>query len=215
MECPKCHKIVDDNVTICPHCRKVIALECPNCHSIGDSAVCEKCGYNILVKCAKCSKVNPIQNIKCSKCGFPLATSLAYQECESDDFAAITIKINSLHLIRKALKSRELYTKFLTRVKNLLASQLKGLDAKVVMYGDTYVINMNKELSFATSVNKAVRLALKIINSFVNLNSKMILQFETPLNISCLITRKSSENLLDLPFFDTNVKLLTIKKEEF
>ena len=36
---------------------------CPNCHSLGESPICQKCGYTILVKCSKCSKVNTIQNI--------------------------------------------------------------------------------------------------------------------------------------------------------
>jgi RNA polymerase subunit RPABC4/transcription elongation factor Spt4 len=166
VECPKCHNIIKDNETICPKCHKVLALECPNCHSIGDSAICQKCGYTILVKCSKCSKTNHIKNEICSKCKFPVKTSLAYQECESDSFASITVSFGALKKIRTSLKSQELYTKFLIKLKNLLLAQIKGVECKLITYGDIYVINMNKELSFPTSANKATRLALKIVNAF-------------------------------------------------
>ena len=100
MECPKCHTKVKDDATICPRCHKVLALECPNCGEIGDSPVCEKCGYTILVKCSKCAKTYPVDKEICPKCKFPLKTSLAYQECESDEFASMVIKFNSLKRIK-------------------------------------------------------------------------------------------------------------------
>ena len=103
MECPKCHSVIDDNQTVCPVCHKVLLLECPNCHTLGESSVCAKCGYTILVKCAKCSKINSTETRVCPKCKFPTATSLAYQECETDEFASIAIKFNALKNIRKLL----------------------------------------------------------------------------------------------------------------
>ena len=39
MQCPKCHKTIEDNATVCPHCKRVLLLECPNCHSLGDSDI--------------------------------------------------------------------------------------------------------------------------------------------------------------------------------
>ena len=99
MECPKCHTKVKDDATVCPRCHKVLALKCPNCGSIGESPVCEKCGYTILVKCSKCSKTYPVDKEICPKCKFPLKTSLAYQECESDEFASVVIKFGSLKKI--------------------------------------------------------------------------------------------------------------------
>ena len=77
MKCPKCHKTISDNLTVCPYCHKVLALECPNCHSLGESPVCEKCGYIILTKCSKCGKTVSTSAQKC-KCGFPVKTSVAY-----------------------------------------------------------------------------------------------------------------------------------------
>ena len=213
MECPKCHTQVADNIAVCPTCKKILQLECPNCHTLGQSSTCEKCGYTILVKCSKCARTNPIEKVNCTKCGFPLKTSLAYQECESDDFAGIVVTIGNLKAIRKALKTHDMYTKFLLKVKNLLMAQLKNQEGKIITFGNSYVINMNKELSFATSSNKAIRLAIKIVNAFVDMNAKMTKGMGTPLGLKLSIVKKSGEELLDFTLYETNVKQLTIKKE--
>ncbi len=212
MECPKCHTKLDDNQTVCPKCHKVIYLECPNCHSLSETPVCEKCGYTIVVKCSKCGKINPVTKELCTKCKFPVKTSLAYQECETDDFASIAIKFGSLKNIRRLLKSQELYSKFYFKLKNLLYAQLKGVECNFITYGDTFVVNMCKELSFATSSNKAVRLAVKIVNAFSELNNNIIEQLSCPLNLTLTIVKKSAEGLQDLTVYENNVKLLNIKK---
>ena len=213
MECPKCHKRIGENETICPHCRKVIALECPNCHSISHSSVCEACGYIILTKCSKCGKTVPTSQGKC-KCGFPTKTSLAYLECETDEFASVMIQFSALKNIRRLLGSQELFSKFYFRLKNLLTAQLKNIEGKVIIYNDIFVINFNKELSFPTSSNKAVRFALKIANVFSELNLKIIEELGTPLNLNITIVKKNAEELLTKSNFETNVKLLEVKKDE-
>ena len=96
MQCPKCHSTINENDKFCPKCHKVLLLECPNCGALGESSVCEECGYSILVKCSKCSKINPTSNEKCASCGFPIATSIAYQECETDEFVAVVIEFENL-----------------------------------------------------------------------------------------------------------------------
>ena len=173
MECPKCHKNIAENSTVCPHCHKVLTLECPNCHSLSETPVCEKCGYIILTKCSKCGKTVSTSSEKC-KCGFPVKTSVAYQECETDEFASIIIKFSALKNIRRVLGSQELFTKFYFRLRNLLTAQIKSVEGKIITYNDTFVINFNKELSFPTSANKAIRLALKLVNAFADLNLKVI-----------------------------------------
>jgi hypothetical protein len=214
VECPKCHNIIKDNETICPKCHKVLALECPNCHTLGDSAICQKCGYTILVKCSKCSKTNHIKNDICPKCKFPVKTSLAYQECESDSFASITVSFGALKKIRTSLKSQELYTKFLIKLKNLLLAQIKGVECKLITYGDIYVINMNKELSFPTSANKATRLALKIVNAFTELNANLQEELNTSLNLILTVTQKDAEQLQEFTTYENNVKPLITKKNK-
>ena len=214
MECPKCHSVLDDNQTVCPVCHKVLLLECPNCHTLGDSPVCSKCGYTILVKCAKCSKINSVETEQCPKCKFPTSTSLAYQECETDEFASIIIRFNALRKIRKLLKSQELYSKFFFKLKNLLLAQLKGVECKFIIYGDVFVVNMNKELSFATSSAKAIRLALKILNAFVDSNAKIYEELGTSLELVLTVIKKTSENLQKLELIENNVKLLTVKKNQ-
>lgn len=212
MQCPKCHTTIKEDQTVCPKCHKVLALECPNCHTLGENSVCSKCGYSILIKCSKCGKIVPTSKETC-KCGFPIKTSIAYQECESDDFASIIINFGSLKLIRKLLKSQELYTKFFFRLKNLLFAQIKGVDCKFITYDNTFVINFNKELSFTTSSNKAVRLALKIVNAFTGLNSNILEELGTPLNLTLTIIKKQAEQLQELTVYENNVKPLVIKKD--
>ena len=212
MECPKCHTQVADNTTVCPACHKVLALKCPNCSSLSDTPVCSKCGYTILVKCSKCAKITPFEKEFCSSCGFSLKNSLAIQECESDEFASIIINFEALNSIKKILKSRELYSKFLFKLKNLLLSNIKNTECKLISYNNTFVINMNKDLSFATSANKAIRLSLKIINSFVDLNLKVLEELGKNLDLTLTITKKNSDELQDLKTFNSNVKILNLKK---
>ena len=213
MECPKCHKNISENTLVCPYCHKVLALTCPNCHSVSQSAVCTKCGYIILEKCSKCGKMTPTSHERC-KCGFPTASSVAYNECEIDEFASMIINFGALKNIRNLLGSQELYAKFLVKLKNLVTAQIKDMGAHVITYGNVYTVNFNKELSFATSVNKAVRLALKIATVFTGLNVNLIEQFGTSLKLTITIVRKSAEELLVNKSFESNVKLMVLKSED-
>ncbi len=213
MECPKCHRIISDNSTTCPHCRKVISLICPNCLSKSKSSVCESCGYIILEKCAKCGRLVPT-NVEQCKCGLSVTKSIACNECETDEFASVTINFGSLKAIRNLLASKELYSKFKVKLKNLMLTQLKGFEGLVVRYGDSYVINFNKELSFVSSVNRAVRLSLKILNTFAGLNLRLQEQLGCPLKISIVIQKKDAENLLVNKSLENNVKPLTFKKDD-
>jgi len=175
--------------------------------------VCEKCGYILLTKCSKCGKTIPTIVSKC-KCGFPVRTSIGYNECETDEFASLIISFTSLKKIRNLLGSQELFAKFFYKLRNLLTAQLAGLEGKIITYNDTFVVNMNKELSFATSANKAARLAVKIINAFSELNLKTIEELALPLGLKVTIVKKTSDKLLDKAAPDTSVKMLTVKKQE-
>lgn len=213
MECPKCHTILNDNDTVCPKCHKVLLLECPNCHSLEDTAVCSKCGYKILVKCSKCGRINPTINDLCVKCGFPTKSSLALQECESDEIAYAIINFSNLKKIRRLLKSSELYEKFFFKLKNQLLAQIRNAEGLFITYGETFVVNFNKELSFPTSANKAVRFALKLVNAFSQLNLNVLEELRTPLGLTITIAQKSAENLQTLYTYENNVKLLNVKKD--
>ena len=172
MECPKCHSIIDDKQTVCPKCSKVLLLECPNCHSLEDTATCSQCGYKILIKCSKCGRINPSINDLCVKCGFPTKTSLAYQECESDDIASVVIKFNNLKKIRRLLQSKDLYEKFYFKLKNLLLAQIKNTEGLFITYGETFVVNFNKELSLILFINS--RESFKLCTVYLNDSSKSL-----------------------------------------
>ena len=111
MKCPKCHSDIAENTTICPHCHKVLSIVCPNCRTLGHSAVCKNCGYIVLEKCPKCGKYTTTTKDKCS-CGLKMNFAVAYQDCESDEFASINIKFNTLKEIRTRLKTKEVFKKF-------------------------------------------------------------------------------------------------------
>jgi len=213
MECPKCHTIIKDNETVCPKCHKVLLLECPNCHSLEETPVCSKCGYKILVKCSKCGKINPSNIGTCVKCGFSTQSSLALQECESDELAYVIIKFNNLKKIRRLLKSKDLYEKFFYKLKNLMLAQVKNAEGLFITYDDTFVLNFNKELSFPTSANKAARFAIKFVNAFSQLNLNILEELRIPLGLTITIAQKSAEDLQKLHVYENNVKLLNIKKE--
>lgn len=213
MKCPKCGKIIPDNSTSCPHCHKVISLICPNCHSVSQSSVCTECGYIILEKCSKCGKMVPTSQENC-KCGLSVKSSIAFNECENDEFASVTIKFGSLRAIRNVLASRELYSKFLLKLKNLVSSQIKGVGGNVITYGNEYVINFNKELSFPTSVNKAIRFCIKLVNSFAGLNQKIQEELGCPLKLNVTIQKKDAKDLLVNLALNNNIKPLNIKRRE-
>ena len=213
MKCPKCHNNIDDNTTVCPNCKKVLALECPNCGNITENSACENCGYTILIKCSKCSKIVNTKKDKC-KCGFETKTSIAYQECDTDEFASIKVKFGALKSIRKKLKSKELYNKFCVKLKNLIRAQVKNFDGKIIYYEDVTVINFNKELSLNTSANKACRFAIKLVNAFTELNLKILEELSTPLNLTVTVTKKLAENLQVLEREVNNIQTLDIKKKD-
>lgn len=216
MNCPKCHRTISDNATVCPYCHKVLALTCPNCHSISKNPVCKKCGYIILEHCHKCGKLIPTTSTKC-KCGFPTSLSVAYNECEIDEFASLTVSFGALRTIKNLLNSQELYSKFLIKLKNLISAHIKGLNAQIVMYGNSYVINFCKELSFASSVDKAVRTALKLVTAFSGINLNMIEQLGSSLKMDVTIIKKTSDTLLEHQQLESNIKMIvsTAKNKKY
>ena len=48
---------------------------------------------------------------------------------------------------------------------------VKEVEGKIITFDDTFVVNFNKELSFQTSSDKAVRFSLKILNAFCLLSA--------------------------------------------
>lgn len=211
MECPKCHSTINVNETTCPKCNKVLLLECPNCHSFNESSTCEKCGYPILIKCAKCSKIIPSNIENCSKCKFPTQISIANQECETDEFASVVIKFEALETIKQSFHSQEQYSNFYYRLKNILSAQLKGVECKHIFFNNVIVINFCKELSLATSSNKAIRFAIKLANAYTDLNLNLIEDFSTPLKLSISIIKKDSKEILLLPEIPNSINFLTKK----
>lgn len=209
MECPKCHKTISDDSVVCPHCHKVLALTCPNCKNQSKTQVCDKCGHIILTKCNKCGNTISTSSKSCPKCGFPTSKSIAYQECEIDEFASLIIDVK----VSKNDKYK-LDSDFFFKLKNLLSSYLNKAEGCKIFANGTYFVNMNQELSLQTSAYKAVKLAIRIANGFSALSNKLKEEFKIPLSLNITVIKKYAENLLLQERFDNNVQTLKINKSK-
>mgnify|MGYP003293958952 CR=1 FL=1 len=101
---------------------------------------------------------------------------------------------------------------YLRTAKHPTVPMLEQRGVAFATYDDFYEINFNKELSFPTSCNKSIRLGLKIINAFAELNNNILSEFGFPLNMVLTVSKKMSENLQSKIIYGDNLKLLTVSK---
>lgn len=173
MRCPKCNGNIDDNMLVCPNCKKVLKLVCPECNTINKTNTCKKCGFVIITKCHKCGKINQTKQGSCSKCGFSTYTSVAINASNIDEFACLTVEFPNLEQIKTVLGSTKLYEKFKINLDNLILDYTKsiGLTRQIVSSG--YIIRFNKDETFEVSANKAMQAAIEIQNLITELNFKL------------------------------------------
>ena len=125
MICPKCKKSIPDNATVCPFCKKVLALVCPICGTHNDNSTCSKCSYVILSKCSQCGIINKTEDKFCRKCRTSTALSAAKRLTENENCTAITVSLGNVSKLSKSLGEKKLLTKFLFKIKDLLFYLLK------------------------------------------------------------------------------------------
>ena len=164
MECPKCGNEVKDTDKVCPFCKKVLLLECPICHKLNRTAVCSECGYVIIVKCHNCGTPGPNILGKCRKCGFDTAKSVIMNEAETEEYACLAITFPNLEDLRPALKNKTIFNKFKKKLKQALFAYAASQDNRAQAFGETYVIKYYKEFSLTSSVKKAVKSAIELLN---------------------------------------------------
>lgn len=213
MECPKCGNEVRDTEKVCPFCKKVLQLECPVCHKYNTSSVCTECGHVIIQKCHKCGTPGPNTGV-CRKCGFDTAKSVIMNEAETEEYACLAITFPNLEDLRPALKNKQIFNKFKKKLKEALFTYAKGQDNRMERFDETYVIKYYKEFSFTSSVKKAVKSAIELLNKIGGISYKLKLSKHVRLHCKMTILKKTFET--DNNEFNTglNIKLIKDNTEE-
>lgn len=209
MECPKCGNEVKDTDKVCPFCKKVLLLECPICHKLNRTAVCSECGYVIIVKCHNCGTPGPNILGKCRKCGFDTAKSVIMNEAETEEYACLAITFPNLEDLRPALKNKTIFNKFKKKLKQALFAYASSQDNRAQAFGETYVIKYYKEFSLTSSVKKAVKSAIELLNKIGGISYKLKKSKNVRLHCKMTILKKTFET--DNNEFNTGLNIKLIK----
>ena len=209
MECPKCGNEVKDTDKVCPFCKKVLLLECPICHKMSREAVCSECGYVIIVKCHNCGAIGPNILGKCRKCGFSTEKSVIMNEAETEEYACLAITFPNMEDLRPALKNKTIFNKFKKKLKQALFAYAKSQDNRAQLFGETYVIKYYKEFSLTSSVKKAVKSAIELLNKIGGISYKLKKSKNVRLHCKMTILKKTFET--DTNEFNTGLNIKLIK----
>lgn len=175
MECPKCGAEIDKSAMVCPNCKKVLKIVCPVCRTVNEKNVCKKCGEILVVKCNNCGKINMMKNQKCIKCGHSTEISAVQNESNADTFAVVKIEFPNYDVIKTALGSNQLFTKFKANVDK----QIHGYVAKLgvrrqIVQNGIYLLRFNKAYTMSASAKAAMEAVLELANIITRLNVKLI-----------------------------------------
>lgn len=214
MICPKCNKEIDDNVLVCPGCKKVLKLLCPKCNTVNKSNQCKKCGFVIVSKCHKCGEINQTIDAKCQKCGFSTYTSVAINASNIDEFACLTIEFPNLNEIKAVLGSTKLTEKFKANLDKLIFNYTKTFGITREIIEDVYVVRFNKDGSFSTSAKNAMKAAIEIQNLITELNFKLNKLKSIVLNCNIAVLKRDIYSKPDQYKSGFDIKLIYSNKKE-
>ena len=217
MECPKCGLQIDDNAMVCPNCKKVLKLVCPVCRTVNDTNTCKKCGYVIITKCHNCGKVNQTGSKKCKKCGFDTEKSVILNEANSDEFVIMTIDFPNIDDMKNLLGSVKLLNKFKINLDKIIYNYTKSIGVRRQIIGKTHVIRFDRDYTFNSSAQTAVKSAIDILNQITAMNCKLTKKKNATVRCNMFLMKRTVDddpNNLDSGF---NISLLNQsgnKKEE-
>ncbi len=217
MECPRCNNEVSEHDKVCPHCKKVLLLECPICHKLSRTPLCPECGFVIISKCHNCGQLNKTINGTCKKCGFSTYKSISMNEAETDEFACLAITFPNLDDLRPALKNKQIFNKFYKKLKSFIFNYANQQDNRAQLIENNFIIKYYKEFSMSSSVNKAVKSAIELMDKVAAISYKFKKAKGVKLACKMTILKRTLDN--DNESFNTglNIKLINTdnKKEDY
>lgn len=175
MECPKCGAEIDKSAMVCPNCKKVLKIVCPVCRTVNEKNICKKCGEVLVVKCSNCGKINMMKNQKCIKCGHSTEISAIQAESNADTFAVVKIEFPNYDVIKTALGSNQLFTKFKANVDKIINGYAVSHNIRrQIVNNGVYLLRFNKAYTLSSSANSAIEGVIALANSITRLNVKLI-----------------------------------------
>lgn len=175
MRCPKCEAEIDNNAMICPNCKKVLKIICPVCKTVNEKNICKKCGEVLVVKCSNCGKINLMKNQKCIKCGFSTEISAVQGESNTETFALVKIDFPNFDIIKTALGSNKLFTKFKSNLDKMINGYAAGQNVRrQITKNGTYIIRFNKTYTMSSSAKSAIEAVIALANMITRLNVKLL-----------------------------------------
>lgn len=175
MECPKCGAEIDKSAMVCPNCKKVLKIVCPVCRTVNEKNICKKCGEVLVVKCSNCGKINMMKNQKCIKCGHSTEISAVQAESNSDTFAVVKIDFPNYDVIKTALGSNQLFTKFKANIDKMINGYAVSHSIRrQIVKNSIYLLRFNKAYTMSSSANSAMEGVIALANMITRLNVKLI-----------------------------------------
>ena len=209
MICPKCKKTIPDNATVCPLCKKVLALVCPVCGTHNDNSTCSKCSYVILSKCCECGILNKTEDKFCRKCRTSTTLSAAKRLTDNENCTAITISLGNVNKLGKSLGEKKLLTKFLFKIKTMITSFAKEINAYALMPTETtFLLNLTESSTDYSAAQKAVKSSIKLLNIICNLNRTLRKELMFSLEVRVTVEQKKLEDFFSLIQNSDKIKLL-------
>ena len=111
-------------------------------------------------------------------------------------------------------KNKQIFNKFKKKLKQALFGYAKSQDNRAQAFGETYVIKYYKEFSFTSSVKKAVKSAIELLNKIGGISYKLKKSKKVRLHCKMTLLKKTFET--DTNEFNTglNIKLIKDNTEE-
>ena len=200
MECPKCGAEIDKNAMVCPNCKKVLKIVCPVCRTVNTKNVCRKCGEILVTKCARCGKINQTKNKKCVKCGYSTEISAVQGESNTDTFVLLRIDFPNSDVVKAALGSNKLFTKFRSNFDNMILNCLREYRVRrQVVKGDVYLIRFNKDYTLSSSAASAMKAVVELVNLITGINIRLLKKKNVGLKCNfTLMKRDADKNPYDI-----------------
>ena len=116
-----------------------------------------------------------MKNQKCIKCGHSTEISAVQSESNADTFAVVKIEFPNYDVIKTALGSNQLFTKFKANVDKIINGYAVTHNVRrQIIKNDIYLLRFNEAYTLSSSANSAIEGVIALANSITKLNVKLI-----------------------------------------